>query len=63
MRQIHIRKVVTIMKKKVFVRPVSVNLSEEVFKQIYEITEKEEISLSDYIREAIQEKLIKRDRA
>ena len=45
------------MKKKVFVRPVSVSLSEDVFKQIYEITEKEEISLSDYIREAIQEKL------
>ena len=41
------------MKKKVFVRPVSVNLSEEVFKQIYEITEKEEISLSDYIRESV----------
>jgi metal-responsive CopG/Arc/MetJ family transcriptional regulator len=45
------------MKKKLFVRPVSVNLSEEVFKQIYDIAEKEEISLSDYIREAIQEKL------
>ena len=45
------------MKKKVFIRPVSVNLSEDVFKQIYEITEKEEISISDYIREAIQEKL------
>ena len=45
------------MKKKVFVRPVSVSLSEEAFQQIYEITEKEEISLSDYIREAIQEKL------
>ena len=45
------------MKKKIFIRPVSVSLSEEVFKQIYEITEKEEISLSDYIREAIQEKL------
>lgn len=45
------------MKKKVFVRPVSVSLSEDVFKQMYEITEKEEISISDYIREAIQEKL------
>jgi len=45
------------MKKKVFVRPVSVNLSEDVFRQIYDIAEKEEISLSDYIREAIQEKL------
>ena len=45
------------MKKKVFVRPVSVSLSEEAFQQIYEITEKEEISLSDYIREAIEMKL------
>ena len=45
------------MKKKIFIRPVSINLSEEVFRQIYEITEKEEISISDYIREAIQEKL------
>ena len=45
------------MKKKIFIRPVSVNLSEEVFQQIYEITEKEEISISDYIREAIEEKL------
>jgi len=45
------------MKKKVFVRPVSVNLSEEVFKQIYEITEKEEISLSDFVRDAVEKKL------
>ena len=45
------------MKKKVFVRPVSISLSEDVFNQIYEITEKEEISLSDYIREAVEEKL------
>ncbi len=45
------------MKKKIFIRPVSVNLPEEVFNQIYDITEKEEISISDYIREAIEEKL------
>ena len=45
------------MKKKVFVRPVSVNLSEEVFKHIYEITEKEEISLSDFVRDAVEKKL------
>ena len=57
LRQIHIRKEEMVVKKKIFVRPVSVNLSEEVFKQIYDIAEKEEISLSDYIREAIQEKL------
>lgn len=43
------------MKKKIFVRPVSVTLSDEMFKQIYEIAEKQEISMSEVIREAIQE--------
>ena len=57
MEQIYIRREVMIMKKKIFVRPVSVNLSEEVFQQIHEITEKKEISFSDYIREAIEAKL------
>jgi metal-responsive CopG/Arc/MetJ family transcriptional regulator len=47
------------MKKKVFVRPVSINLSEDVFQQIYHITEKEEISISDYIRDAVEQKLSK----
>ena len=45
------------MKKKIFVRPVSVTLSESMFKQLYEIAEKEEVSMSEAIREAIQEKL------
>ena len=45
------------MKKKVFIRPVSVVLSIEMFQQVSEITERREISASDYIREAIQEKL------
>ncbi len=45
------------MKKKVFIRPISVNFAESTFKQIYEISEKQEISLSDYIREAVEEKL------
>ena len=45
------------MKKKIFVRPVSVTLSEDMFQQIYEIAEKEEVSMSEVIREAIQEKL------
>lgn len=45
------------MKKKIFTRPVCVMLSDEMFDQIKAITDKEEISLSDYIREAIQEKL------
>lgn len=45
------------MKKKIFVRPVSVTLSDEMFRQIHEIAEKEEVSMSEVIREAIQEKL------
>lgn len=44
------------MKKKLFNRPVCLMLSEEVFKRIYEITEKEEISVSEFIRKAIQDK-------
>ena len=45
------------MKRRLYSRPVSVTLSDEMFKQIYEIAEKQEISMSEYIREAIQEKL------
>jgi predicted DNA-binding ribbon-helix-helix protein len=50
------REVVT-LKKRIYIRSVSVTLSESMFKQIYEIAEKEEISMSEIIREAIQEKL------
>ena len=45
------------MKKKIYNRPVSVTLSECMFRQIYVIAEKEEVSMSEVIREAIQEKL------
>lgn len=45
------------MKKKVFIRPVSVVLPDEMFDQIKIITDAGEISISDYIRVAIQEKL------
>jgi hypothetical protein len=45
------------MKKKIYTRPVSVVLSQETFAQIKEITDGEDIAISDYIREAIQEKL------
>jgi metal-responsive CopG/Arc/MetJ family transcriptional regulator len=47
------------MKKKMFTRPVSVILSDEMFEQIKTITDHGEIGLSDYIREAIQKKLEK----
>ncbi len=45
------------MKKKVFVRPVSINLSEQMFQQIYKITEKEEVSISEFVRDAVETKL------
>ena len=45
------------MKKKLYTRPLSITLSEEMFDQIKEITDQEGIALSDYVREALQEKL------
>lgn len=47
------------MKKKTYCRPISVTLSDDMFQQIYEIAEKEEVSMSEVIRDAIQEKLEK----
>ena len=41
------------MKKKVFIRPVSLALSTEMFEKISEITNQKEISLSEYIRNAL----------
>lgn len=45
------------MKKKVYIRPVSVALSEEMFNQMKTNVDNENIGFSDYIREAIREKL------
>ncbi len=45
------------MKQKLFTRPVSVVLSNEMFDQIKAITDQRNISISDYIREALHEKL------
>ncbi|MCK9390689.1 MAG: hypothetical protein M0Q01_03875 [Syntrophales bacterium] len=45
------------MKKKILTRPVCVMLSQEMYKQLSEITDQQEISVSDYIRFAIQEKM------
>lgn len=47
------------MKKKLYTRPVSVTLSDEMFSEIKTITDTQDISISDYIREAIGEKLEK----
>jgi Arc/MetJ-type ribon-helix-helix transcriptional regulator len=51
------RKEVIPMKKKLFVRPVSVVLPDEMFKHIKNLTDRSEVSISDYIRDAVQEKL------
>lgn len=45
------------MKKKILTRPVCVMLSQEMYQQVSDITNQKEISVSDYIREAIQEKM------
>ncbi len=45
------------MKKKIYTRPVSVMLSDEMFDQIKTITDHGNIGFSDYIREALQDKL------
>lgn len=47
------------MKKKLYIRPLSVTLSEEMFDQIKAITDQEDIALSDYVRAALQEKINK----
>jgi predicted DNA-binding protein len=47
------------MKKKVFTRAVSVMLPEEMFGRIKAITDQENIAISDYVREAVKEKLEK----
>jgi metal-responsive CopG/Arc/MetJ family transcriptional regulator len=49
------------LKKRIYSRPVSVTLSDEMFQQVYEIAEKEELSMSEVIRKAIQEKLMKKN--
>ena len=45
------------MKKKILTRPVCVMLSQEMYRQVSELTDHQVISVSDYIRDAIQEKL------
>jgi len=49
------------MKKKIYTRPISVVLSDEMFNKIKLITDQGDIGFSDYIREAIQEKLANRN--
>ena len=45
------------MKKKIFTRSVGVMFTEEMYLQIKDITDHMEIGVSDFIRDAVQEKL------
>ena len=45
------------MKKKVFTKTMTVTIEEAVFETIKNITDKEEISISEWIREAINRRL------
>lgn len=53
----HMQRRNQIMMKKVLVRPVSVNLSEEMYERIFQITQEQEISVSDFIRRALSARL------
>ena len=45
------------MKKKIYTRPVSVTLTDEMYEQVKTITDQGNIGISDYVRDAIHEKL------
>ena len=51
------------MRKRVLTKQVAVMISEELHQQIVEITDRDEISISEFIREIIEEKIdqIKRE--
>jgi hypothetical protein len=50
------------MKKKIFTRSVGVMFTEERYLKIKEITDREDIGVSDFIRQAVQLKLEKNPR-
>jgi hypothetical protein len=47
------------MKKKIFTRSVGVMFTEEMYLKIKEITDGEDIGISDFIRDAVHQKLEK----
>jgi hypothetical protein len=50
------------MKKKIFTRSVGIMFTEEMYLQIKKITDQEEIGISDFIRNAVQQRLEKEKR-
>ena len=49
------------MLKRRYTRPITITLEEEVFERIKAITDREELSLSQWIRAAIKEFLVDED--
>ena len=46
------------MRKKVFTKQIGLTLSEETYNQLMEETNKRELSISEWVREAITRKLV-----
>jgi len=51
------------MKKKIFTRSIGVMFTEEMYLKIKEITDQEDIGVSDFIRQAVELKLGKEQSA
>jgi len=49
------------MKKKIYTRPVCVMLSQEMYERLSQLTNEREISVSDYIRDALRLELEKNE--
>lgn len=47
------------MKKKLFTRSVGVMFTEDMYLKMKEITDREDIGVSDFIRDAVEQKLKK----
>jgi len=45
------------MKKRVYIRPITVVVSESMYQQLYELTQKTDYSLCEWVRDAITMKL------
>ena len=45
------------MRKRVYVKPIGIMVSEEMYGNIIDLSDKKEVSISDYVRSALESKL------
>ena len=45
------------MRKRVYIKPIGIMVSEEMYSSILEICDQEELAISDYVRSALESKL------